>query len=286
MRFNKTPGELVAEISMERADSFNGCLLVVEDLDDTKFWQPFVDSSACRILQSYGKSCALKAVPLLEELNRLPGVLVVVDDDLDLILERRYQHEAVIFTDAHDIEAVLVHSSATLKVLAEFTDGGEVAEFEKSIGETIIQGVITRALPLGRMRLRAQRESWGVSFKKVSCFKLFDCATWEFVATRLIDFVKDQAPNLDANILTGAMQEDVACDPWYLCHGHDLLQLLCIVLTGPLKARHLGPKSLQSALRLAFTGNDLTRTAMHADIVRWEGRTGIRALKADYGLPK
>ena len=68
-------------------------------------------------------------------------------------------------------------------------------------------------------------------------------------------------------------------DPWYLCHGHDLLQLLCIVLTGPLKAQHLGPRSLHSALRLAFTNKDLNSTAMHADIVRWEQRTGIRALK-------
>ena len=175
MRFNKTPGELVAEISMERADSFNGCLLVVEDLDDTKFWQPFVDNSTCRILQSYGKSCALKAVPLLDKLNRLRGVLVVVDDDLDLIFGRRYQHEAVVFTDAHDIEAILIRSSATLTVLAEFTNRRNVAEFEKSIGETIIDGLITRALPLGRIRLRAQRDSWGVSFEKVSCFRLFDC---------------------------------------------------------------------------------------------------------------
>jgi hypothetical protein len=284
MRFDKTPGELVAEISMERADSFNGCLFVVESLDDKKFWEPFVDSSACRILQSYGKSCALKAVPLLEKLNRLRGVLVVVDDDLDSILGRRYQHEAVVFTDAHDIEAILIRSSATLRVMAEFTDKGDIAEFEKSIGETIIDGLITRALPLGRIRLRAQRDSWGVSFEKVSCYSLFDSATWEFVATRLIDFLKNQAPNLDANILNGAMQEDVASDPWYLCHGHDLLQLFCIALTGPLKAKHLGPNSLHSSLRLAFTANDLNRTAMYTDIVRWGQRTAITPLKTDERL--
>jgi len=278
MRFTKTPGELVAEVSMERADSFDGCLLVVESLDDKKFWVPFVDSHTCRILLSYGKSCALAAVELLERTGRLRRVLAVVDDDLDLLFGRRSFSDAVVYTDAHDIEAVLIRSDATTRVVPEYADAQALAELQMALGVPIVRALVARALLLGRVRMRAQRDAWAVSFDGVTCFRLVSLATWEFDETALIGFVRDQAPELDANVLVEVMHREEDCDPWYVCHGQDLLQLLCVLLTGRLRAKHVGPATLQSALRLAFTEDDLRATEMYTNIRLWEARSSISIL--------
>jgi hypothetical protein len=278
LQFAKTPGELIAEVKMERAGYFKGALLVVEALSDKKVWTALVRPQACRVLLSFSKSCALKALQLLGSLDEAFGMLVVLDDDFDALLGRRLVNDNAIYTDAHDLESVLIRSGALDRVIAEFVDSELLVTWESREQSHIRERILQNAKPVGNVRLVAQRDRWDVSFASLSCFSLYDESIGAVNITRLAEFITRQNPAISPSYVSDIAVLQFSHDLWHLCHGSDLLTILCILLKDQFGVRHIGPESLFSHLRVGFSKFDFEQTQMFKDVTAWEARTGLAVL--------
>ena len=79
----KNPGTLAAEIKMTRTNH-NGSFLVVEGIDEVRFWTPRLLAD-CEIVNGEGKPNVLGAVHRLDTM-KFDGVLGIVDSDYDPLM--------------------------------------------------------------------------------------------------------------------------------------------------------------------------------------------------------
>jgi hypothetical protein len=69
--------------------------------------------------------------------------------------------------------------------------------------------------------------------------------------------------------------EDPTHDPWQLCNGHDLVEVLSIGLRraiGSQSAAAVRVEEIERALRLAYESVDFAASALYRTIREWEQR--------------
>lgn len=95
---------------------------------------------------------------------------------------------------------------------------------------------------------------------------------------KLIKEVKTDSHNsiLDENVMQLKIKtliKNNACDPWHVCSGHDLLQILSIGLNnifGNRKARTITAELVDAILRVAYEYSRFCLTQLHNAIKDWE----------------
>jgi len=115
------PDDMANEIILTRDDPGNKFLsfLLVEGHTDRNFYRRFTNPYKCQITITYSKSTALQVVSILEQ-EAFPGILAIVDADFDILEGKLPDSSNVLFTDAHDLETMLMKSPALERVLIEF----------------------------------------------------------------------------------------------------------------------------------------------------------------------
>ena len=108
---------VVAEIKMRRTQHA-GSFLVLEGLDDLRFWRSRCDGD-CRLIDGRGKKNVVLGVRRLDEIS-FKGALGVVDSNYDYLAGVPLESNNLLATDAHDLECLLCRSSALDAVLAEY----------------------------------------------------------------------------------------------------------------------------------------------------------------------
>ena len=112
-------------IRMKRSHH-RGCFLIVEGRDDRLFFQKFVDSDACSVQVARGKPNVVDVVRRLEQ-GRFPGIVGVIDADLDHIEGHYWNSSNLIVLETYDLEALLIKSEALDRVLVELGSSEKVA---------------------------------------------------------------------------------------------------------------------------------------------------------------
>ena len=276
-RGHKDPDSVAAEIKMSRL-AHDGAFLVVEGIDDIRFWQTRRHSD-CRLVDGECKNNVLKGIGRLSP-TESQGVLGVVDDDYDSLLGVRRCLEHIVVTDAHDLECLLCRSQALDKVLAEFGSPKKIQEFEGKAGIGVRAGLLERAQIFGRVRWAAALYGLDIEHQAISVPRFVDPKTWEVNSGALIRaVVKDGSPE-DESVLTKRVEELPTADGWRVARGKDMLELLRIGLMrvlGNIKSS-VGTKQIAQLLRVAMSSEDLHGTALWADIRAWEQNTGKKYL--------
>src|SRR4051794_4274622 len=109
---NEIDGATVAgEIAALQAADASKSILVVEGASDERFFQSFIDHTACSIVISAGWENAIDGLMIVRSAHRT-GVLVILDNDYREILGTTINDPDVILTAEHDIEVAMVSSSA------------------------------------------------------------------------------------------------------------------------------------------------------------------------------
>lgn len=249
-----SPGELEAQVRMLRT-THNRAVLLVEGPDDSRFWRMWVTEGSCEVLICGGKSNALGALARVEA-SGLTGVVAVVDDDCDSLLGRAPESVNACVTHARDLECMLLQTGALGRVLVEYGDPARIQRFEREHGP-VVEALLTRALPFGRLRWLARRESLPVDFKRLHPRQFTEASGWRFdpVALHAVVVQQGHAPDLPA--LEDALRSLGEAEPWKVAHGHDTVRLLSIGLHRALGDREPGEEVLARALRLAVDHAEL-----------------------------
>ena len=268
----KDPGTVAAEVKMSRM-VHKGAFLVVEGKDDLRFWKRHRHQS-CELVWAGGKHNVVGCIQRLDASGEL-GVIGVIDDDYDQLMNRGRSSENLVATDAHDLESLLCRSEALDAVLAEFGESSKIDAFRAKEGTGVRQGLLDRALVFGRLRWASER--FGLAFDqdavRVPRFVVAD--TWEVDETGLIEAVVAKDVKRDEEELRGLIDRLPVADGWRVVRGHDLVAVLRIGLMKVLGnvPASVGNEDIARVLRAGISLGELDRTGLGLEIRAWEAES-------------
>ncbi len=259
-----------------RRSIFAGTFLLVEGSSDKIFYERFVDKVACKLVSVSGKpSSKLRVIAVLEILDKssFQGVLAIVDADFDRLETLEYFNPNLLRTDSHDLETMLLNSFALDKVIAEFGSEEKINKFGRDVRTALLEA----SMSLGYLRWISQRDGLNLTFNGITFSKFIDEQSLQINEFKLIQEVKNksQAFSLQNQKLQQRLtnQKSGNHDPWQVCCGHDLVEILSIGLRkaiGSIKASDVEPDSLERNLRLAYEEAYFYKTQIYLDIRTWE----------------
>jgi len=269
--------EAVAGSIRLQRDTHKGSFLLVEGRSDKKFYERFIDKDVCKVASISGKpSSKSRVITVLNSLETsgFKGVLAIVDMDFDNLLAVPLRRSTNLFlTDYHDLETMLVQSPAFDQVLAEFYSEEKIKLCAQDVRMTVLKAGTT----VGYLRWISQRDDLNLKFSTLSFGKFVNSQNLEINQECLIEEVLNKTPSSCPaisdiqNRLNEAYRDEH--DPWQLCCGHDLVNILSLglrQLLGSNKAVEVAVNSLERCLRLAYEKSDWLETQLYSDICEWE----------------
>jgi len=271
----RTPDEIANVVRLTRTVRSDVSFLVVEGPTDALLFRNLIETSLCEILVGFDRSVALAAIRILEIAN-VQGVLAVVDADFDHLDGVPPQSRNVVVTDGHDIEMLMIASPTLDKVLGEFGSSDKIRSISHN-GEDVIALLLRSARPLGYLRWLSRKRDFGFDFERIRFGEFLHRERLSVDATALIVEVRNHSrrpvPTVDQlkEELEGIIDE--SHDPWQVCCGHDVVEILAIgfrrVLGSQRNIDSTGEK-IEQALRLAYESSFFVETKLFSAIVMWE----------------
>ena len=252
------------------------------------FFEQFVDLHDCSIQVANGKSHVVEVIAILDE-GSFPGVVGVVDGDLDHVEGHTLRSRNLIMLETWDLEALLIKSPALDRLLVEFGSSEKVADRPSHPREALISA----ALPIGCLRLHSRRSGLNLTFVGMQYARFVDRDSLQTDVRKMIREVRNrsQRPDLASEDAGRAIRDIQATmnDPWLVCCGTDMVAILSIGLRkvlGTKNANEVVPDVLRRSLRLAYERHDLVRSRLGRDLRGWADRNpGFRVLRGDPGDP-
>ena len=252
----------------------DGAFLVVEGPDDARFWRPRQHGSR-ELVEGEGKKNVIGGIARIEE-ESISGVLGIVDEDYDGLLERKWGVRNLVTTDAHDLECVLCRSRALDTVLVEYGSRAKIRRFEERAGVDVRTALLERAMVFGRLRLAVQLHGLKIEPRALEVRRFVDRANWTVDEIGLVRAVARVDGGDDEGVIGRHVAGVPRVDGWRVAQGHDMLEVLRIGLMrvlGDMKAS-VGTREIGRVLRAAMSGEELRRTGLWADVRRWEEEGG------------
>ena len=250
--------------------------LLVEGTTDKSVFMWHVNQLKCQITVVYGKENAADTIAILEQ-ESFPGVLAIVDADFMVLEGTKSPTPNILFTDAHDMETMIIQSPALEKVLNEFGSEDKIAGLVKTSGKEVRRILIEASLPIGYLRWVSLLDGLSLTFEGLDFNKFVDKETLVIHTLKLIKTVKDKSlkPALIETRLHSKVQKikDDAHDQWHICCGHDLVHVLSIGLCkamGTCNTNEVKPEILERSLRLAYERAYFQSTQLYLSIQQWE----------------
>lgn len=263
-------------IRMLRSADKNKTFLLLEGSSDKVFYEHIVNKLVCQLIVLSGKpSSKLRVISVLEILDKsnFQGVLAIVDADFDRITNSEDYQPNLFRTDTHDLETMIINSPAFDKLISEFGSEEKILKFNQDIKLAILKSGIL----IGYLRLISQCDGLNLTFNSIKFSQFIDKQTLQINELQLIREIKNksQALSLKDEELQHKLtsQKSNNYDPWQVCCGHDLVEILSIALQkaiGSNKATDVELNTLERSLRLAYEKIYFHNTQLYSNICIWE----------------
>ncbi|MCK9440444.1 MAG: DUF4435 domain-containing protein [Methanothrix sp.] len=204
----------------------------------------------------------------------MEGILAIVDADFWNLEKTSIESSNILSTDTHDLETMILRSGSLDKVVKELVDSTRA----KSLCKPIRILLLENALPIGYLRWinSPQKENLCLDFTGLNFENLIDQKTFIININRLIDAVKENSNDysLDSTYIKSIISdlEKDKHDPWQVCSGHDIIQILSIGLN-----RNFGYRGglvtlelLHKIIRLSYSYVDFQQTDLFKEMLKWE----------------
>lgn len=271
MKEHITPNDIANEVRMKRTQHA-GAFLIVEGGDDGRLYGNFIDQKKCRIVIAQGRENAVQALAILEQ-DRVPGVLTIVDADFWILEKTLPTSSNLLLTDTHDLETMIIKSPALDKIISEFGHAGKISNLKRDIRTLLIES----GIDIGFIRLINSRTTLSLDFKYLSFNKFVDVRTLNVNIPELVRILKARSHvrSIDESDIQSQINtlKNEEYDPWQVCCGHDLVNILSIGLTrlmGSANAKSVDIESLEKNLRLAYESSYFFTTEVCKKIKVWE----------------
>jgi hypothetical protein len=269
----RRPAVIANEIRMRRSQQ-SGTFLLVEGRDDRLFYEKFVDLSRCSIVVAETKEDVAAVLKILD-VGGFSGVVGLVDSDFEKVDGAGRATPNLIMTDLHDIECMMLRSSALQRMLGEYVSRQKLERF----GRDVLGVLVAAASPIGSLRLHSARKGLALRFDGLRYARCVNRQTLEIDMDALVSEVKDRSnrPDIPNEALVAAIQAigPTVQDVWQICVGTDLLGVLAIGLRhalGSNKSTDVEDQQLRRSLRLAYGDDDFAGTEVLRQLRAWEAQ--------------
>ncbi|MGH2506658.1 MAG: DUF4435 domain-containing protein [Ktedonobacteraceae bacterium] len=276
-RGERSPDGIANQIILKRNypgyESYS--FLLVEGETDQMLYTKFVDKEKCQIISAIGKTNVIQALLILEK-ALFPGVLAIIDADLDVLEDTLPVSPNMCYTDLHNLETMLIRSPALESVLYE---SGSTEKIKQMTQKDIRTLLLECGMPIGYLRWVSLREDLHLVFKGLEFDTFMDRDALTIDQAKLIQAVKDKSKKHDLveTQLQASIQklQNDTHDPWHVCCGHDLIRLLSKGLHSVLSkekknTNDVNPDRLGHDLRLAFEHAYFYKTQLYLFMQKWE----------------
>jgi hypothetical protein len=212
-------------------------VLVEGDALDPIVYQSLFNPSLCHIEPTFGKKNAINTVALLSK-GGFDGVIAIVDDDYDTLNGVSATYENVFPTDTHDVETMIISSSAFKKYTLYLLPTSQ-HKYQEQFAKELIETAIRLCLPLGFIRWYFSRKNISSDFSSINFRNFIDVRNKSININHAINEVvsknKDAIPYKDE--LLSEVQKHLKIggfDHWLVCQGHDLVKVMYLILNGSL----------------------------------------------------
>jgi hypothetical protein len=130
--------------------------------------------------------------------------------------------------------------------------------------------------PVGYLRWVSFRENAALKFEELDFGKFLDRKELRVDERRLVQMLKSRSdsPYTEGQLHTFLyeLRQDTH-DPWYVCCGHDLIEILSVGLRsawGSCRSQDVAPDLLERSLRLAYESPFFVQTKLYDAIRTWE----------------
>ncbi|MBE9137062.1 DUF4435 domain-containing protein [Nodosilinea sp. LEGE 07088] len=272
-----------------RRSTYQGTFLLVEGGSDKIFYERFINKAECELATVSGKPSSklrvIAVLKILEQESGFKGILAIVDADFDRLTIPLYYSSNLLCTDTHDLESMLINSPAFDKVLTEFGSEEKVLQFNRDIRLAILESSIS----VGYLLWISQCDGLNLTFDGITFSKFVDEQNLQIDELKLIREVKNksQAFSLKDEDLQLKMssQQSNNYDPWQICCGHHLVEILSLGLRktiGSNKPSDIEADKLELCLRLAYEESYFRDTQLYANIHDWEANNKpFKVLRSD-----
>lgn len=273
----RQPEIIANEIQLLR-QVHEGSFLVLEDRAQRLLYERFLAPGRCRAHVVGDKATVQNVVSILKA-RRISGVLGVIDRDLDALLGTNLVNENLIYGDCNDVESMLIKSTAFEKVIGELGSLEKIQSLEQRAGCPAREILLRAALPVGYLRLTSQELGLSLRFRDLDFARFVNPVTLEVDNGELVRRLKDhsQRPELDSSELLVATESRASRghDPWDVCNGHDLVQVMSLGLRralGSQSAIRVTPDIVGQDLRIAYERHDFEQSEFCRRAREWETR--------------
>lgn len=259
---------------MTRAKNPRLSILLVEGKFDRRIFQDFVDELQCSIIWTYGKKRGLSIIEAVRA-KALKGILLIVDSDYSAFLEGTPFDPDVAVNSYHDVECMMIHSSAFEKVLRECAS-------EHALNTISARGSSPRdmlkdaALPFGLIRHYSLSNGLSISFDTHHFRSVAESDLTVIPAHAVREILNHNHQYLDRHQSILEHVNSWSADQhigWEMCCGHDVIKILSIALRRCFSSRRAKANSaeeLARLLRAAYNREHFVETQLYLDIKLWE----------------
>lgn len=273
-----TPESIANEIMMDRR--FGGVYVLLEGVSDNRFFKKFLDQRAARQRVTHGFEKALAVIRLLRERQYTGHFMTILDADFRRIEGGPPADECVLLTDHHDLEMMLIESSAWQQVLDLHASEQKLNRFQES--RPLKDTLFSLATTIACLRLVNARKNLGLRFKAKKPTQPMDYHKFvnkddltlqgqRELITFFLDFSQKQALDIDELAAQIDALPTEKLDLRELCNGHDVIQLLHLALRKAVGSiQNVSPVALEADFLLAYDSQDFQKTQLFAALKAWE----------------
>lgn len=278
-----TEGLDAALIMFRAAPAKKTCSFVfVEGESDEKFWQGRIAEQHCCLVfvvsfqnnnkRQTGKAAVLKNIRTLNN-STIDGFLGIIDNDFDALACLPRENNVCV-TDTHDLETLLLRSPIVFrKLLAEFGDSQLIVDFEITNATTVHAYLLELGLAFAKIEWLKQQLQPSLELKDLhKNDTILDRNIWRLFCANLEASIGAKGLASNSPAAQALLETLTHIDPWLLCNGHILLDLLSIgfqhVALG--KKKTATSENLASFLRAAIDKEELYKTELCLAIFRWQ----------------
>ena len=261
-------------IRMKRA-LFDGAFVIVEGQNDKRVYGLVTDSETCAFEIAHGRDNVVQCVQILNG-DGFEGALGIIDADFDHIVGAKTVERNLFRTDLHDLDCMIVDSSALDRVLEEFGSEERIANFTAD-NPVIARRLAMNTSTLGCLRLISRKDGLNLKFVGLKFARFIRTNDLTIDVSKMVREVinNSQMHHLNTDDLEASVSDETqkGHDCWQISSGHDIVEVLSIAFRTKFSGKNSGSVSsevLSRSLRLAYEANFFKETRLYSALVEWE----------------
>ena len=288
-----TPASIANAIMLDT--TYSNFYALVEGVKDSKLFRKFFHKDNVRIKETFGCDKLRECKAILEQRGYL-NFFGIIDRDFHEILGTTPIEDNLFIVDHHDMEVMMVNSTALDNMLSVFTTHEKISSFESTKRNSLLNIVFEIACNIGSLKLANRIYDLGLVFKPEDvngnqiAYNKFISVNLDFLGVdimvdKIIDYSRNKSDDIKPRDEIISRYNEVKLNNYnrsHLSNGHDISNILYIFLKKTMKCNNkmlADFNSIEDSLILAYEFEDFQMTSLYNDIEAFASRNAVQIFR-------